>query len=285
MTGSVTIQLQLATNSVLAYKVDAVDFGTNLAAGEGLNAGLGAFSLSEIYATVDTVNMSSGTYEALLMDRLNSGDSLPIVYKEYSTFRKSGLTTNSHEVNCVVSSSSLDALYTVMQPGNHDVRGINTRVFQGVQSGDSACANAFFFNAFNGALSDLTGNLEYQYFVNSVPQSSIPLKTIDAAADLSMIGDRTTLKSAGHMITSLKDFQSGKAIFPCVLNNCESVKNVRSGYDARGSNSSITVKFRGITPPTANPASQTTADYSALVIAESSQIMHISGGRQIVIEY
>ena len=289
ITGSVVLQLQLATPSVLCYKEDgsANVFGTAYAGDSGKlgNAQLGDFSISDIHATCDTINMAGGNYEAMLMDRLNSGESLPIVYSEYSTFRKSGVNSTSHEVTCAVSSSSLDALYTVCQYSNYNERGINTRVLPGVGSNtDANTSNALYFDSFNSETKK-KGSMTYQYFVNSVPQSSVPCTVLDAAADLSLMGDRTHLSSQGHMVTSLHDFQKGKAIFPCVLKNCESVKNVRSGYDARGSNSSITVQLRGQVMPSANAGNQIPASISTLVIAESSQVMHINGGRQITIEY
>ena len=287
ITGSVVLQLQLGTNSVLCFKEDTEDFGTAYGATPAKlnNARAGTFSLSDIYATCDTINMASGAYESMLMDRLNAGESLPIVYSEYSTFRKSGITNTSHEVTCAVSSSSLDVLYTVCQYSNYDDNGINTRLLPGVSSSsDALSSNTLYFDSFNNA-TKTKGSMTYQYFINSVPQSSVPCTVLDAAADLSLLGDRTHLSSAGHMITSLHDFQKGKAIFPCVLKNCESIKNVRSGYDARGSNSSITVSIRGQVMPTADADEQIPDSISTLVIAECSQVMHINGGRQITIEY
>ena len=289
ITGSVVLQIQLATQAVLCYKEDGGSnvFGTAYGddAAKLASAKLGDFSLSDIHATCDTVNMGGGSYEAMLMDRLNSGESLPIVYPEYSTFRKSGITSTQHEVTCAVSSSSLDCLYTVCQYSNYNERGINTRALPGGgASTDANSSNALYFDSFNSATKK-KGSMTYQYFVNSVPQSSVPCTVLDAAADLSLINDRTHLSSQGHMITSLHDFQKGKAIFPCVLKNCESVKNIRSGYDARGSNSSITVQFRGQVMPVADTDDQIPAEISTLVIAESSQVMHVHGGRQITIEY
>ena len=87
------------------------------------------------------------------------------------------------------------------------------------------------------------------------------------------------------MITALADFQAGKAIFPCVLNSTESPNNVRSGLDLRGSNSSCVVQLTNLTVPTAAANAQIPDNFTALVISESSQVMHIGGGRQITIEY
>ena len=288
LTGTVTITIQLNTNAVLCYKEDSVAFGTayGSTAGKLANAQLGSFSLSEIYATCDTINMSNGTYEAMLFDRLNSGETLPLVYREYHTFRKSGVTSTSLEVQCAISASSLDCLYTVMQYGNYNEVGVNTRVLTGVAAnGDANTSNALYFGSFNGAATNTVGTLRYQYFINSVPQSSVPGTVLDAAADLSMIGNRTTLNSMGHMITALADFQAGKAIFPCVLNSTESPNNVRSGLDLRGSNSSCVVQLTNLTVPTAAANAQIPDNFTALVISESSQVMHIGGGRQITIEY
>ena len=288
LTGTVTITIQLNTNAVLCYKEDGTQFGTayGSTAGKLANAQLGSFSLSEIYATCDTINMSNGTYEAMLFDRLNSGETLPLVYREYHTFRKSGVTSTSLEVQCAISASSLDCLYTVMQYGNYNEVGVNTRVLTGVAAnGDANTSNALYFGSFNGAATNTVGTLRYQYFINSVPQSSVPGTVLDAAADLSMIGNRTTLHSMGHMITALADFQAGKAIFPCVLNSTESPNNVRSGLDLRGSNSSCVVQLTNLTVPTASANAQIPDNFTALVISESSQVMHIGGGRQITIEY
>jgi hypothetical protein len=185
-----------------------------------------------------------------------------------------------------VSGSSLDAMYTVMQYGNYNENGINTRAYAGVaNNSDANTSNQLYFDSFNGTATDLVGTMRYQYFINSVPQSSVPCTVLDAAADISLIGNRTTYASSGHMITALGDFQKGKAIFPCVLYNTESPSNIRSGLDLRGSNSSIVIKFTNQTPPNVDAATQVPADFSTLVISESSQIMHIGGGRQITVEY
>ena len=152
-------------------------------------------------------------------------------------------------------------------------------------AGDAHTSNQLFFTSGNGSNSHKVGGLKYQYFINNVPQASFMSNVLDAAADLCLIGDRTASTSSGHMITSLDDFQTGKTIFPCVLNMQENMSNVRTGYSCRGSNSSVSVNFTGLTMPTVAANLGIDGKISMLTVAECSQVMHIRGGRQLQIEY
>jgi hypothetical protein len=292
LTGSVTLMINFKSNACLTYmkKSDkAFDDGYITAQPDATTLALAqaSFKIDELYATIDTINMDSGLYEAMLLDQINRDEAIKMVYKEYLTFRKSNLEGSTAEHSISLSSSSVDVLYTVFQNTTYNTSGIPGHKYMVKAYADAYSSNQLFFTSCNGASKkkvDRSG-LKYQYFINNVPQSSFQSNVLDAAADLSILCDRTNFNSNGHMITSLSDFQTGKAIFPCVLNMQETPSFVRTGYSCRGSNSTCSISFTGLTMPTAESTKGIESKVSMLTVAECSQVMHIKGGRQLQIEY
>jgi hypothetical protein len=300
LTGSVTIVIQLATPSVLAFKKNGD--GTVLTdpfrdtPTEVAHAEAATFTLKNIHATCDTINMSNGLYEASILDQINRGEDLQIVYKEYHTFRKSSIASDAAEQTFSLSSSSIDCFYSVFQPGNHTSTGIPARAYAGVgNNSDGNTTSSLYFDSCNPDITSTSGvpvrartkrgKVSFQYFVNNVPQTAFPASSLDAAADLSLINNRLSQKSTGHMITTLHDWNFGKGIYPCVLNMQEVPQYVRTGYDARGSNSSCSVSFNQLLMPTEIASAGIVPSVSLLTIAEVSQVLHIQGGRQLSVEY
>lgn len=292
LTGSISIMITFKSDACLTFmKSSDKKFDDPFMTSAGNDATelaikAATYAVKGLYATIDTINMDSGLYEAMLLDQINRDEAIKMVYKEFLTFRKSNIDGSTAEHTLALSSSSVDVLYTVFQNSNFNTNGIPGYTYSGVSSlSDAACSNQLFFTSCNGASTSKVGGLKYQYFINNVPQSSFQSNVLDAAADLSLIGDRTTLQSNGHMITSLADFQTGKAIYPCILNMQENPSFVRTGYSCRGSNSSVSVSFTGLTAPSADDTRGIDGKVSMLTVAECSQVMHIKGGRQLQIEY
>ena len=294
LTGSVTIVIQFQTTAVLGFKTHGTtDLSTGYSfsdAGKKALAQAATYTVSNIHATCDTINMSSGLYEATMMQQIAAGNDLQMVYKEYHTFRKSNIASTSAEHTFSLSSSSIDVLYSVFQAGNYNATGIPTRKYDGAENTDAHTSNPFWFDSCcnNGSNSRATvkkGTSTYQYFVNNVPQTAYPASPLDAAADTVLLSNKVDQTSSGHLITNLLDWNHGKAVFPCVLHMTENPMSVRSGYDARGSNSSCSVNFNNLLMPSENPAKGVVANVSLVTIAEVSQVLHIKGGRQLLVEY
>ena len=92
-----------------------------------------------------------------------------------------------------------------------------------------------------------------------------------------------SLAGRGNMLTSLGDWNDGKAIFPLQLCMPGQPINVRVGYNSRGNNTQFSISITNQTMETLDLPSQRTASISTLVIAETSSEMRISGGRQVAI--
>lgn len=289
LTGSITLMIQFKSTACLTFMKTANDKFNDTYVDTAVTfdpLAAASYSLSELYATIDTINMDSGIYEAMLLDQINRDEAIKMVYKEYLTFRKSGLSGNTVENTMSLSSSSVDVLYTVFQHSSYNTPGMPGHNYSSdVAFSDNNCSNQLFFPSGNGTNTKKVDKLKYQYFVNNVPQSSFQSNVLDAAADLTLLCDRTSLTSSGCLITSLGDFQTGKAIYPCILNMQENPSFVRSGYSCRGSNSSVSVQFQGMTMPAADSTRGIDGKISMLTVAECSQVMHIKGGRQLQIEY
>ena len=283
ITGPITVRLTCAPNSVLAHLLQGANHGANLGVQGRANAATTIYQLIDVYATCDTVAIDP-MYEQLLLDRLSKEDFLPMNFKQYQTFSLHGTTGNSHTVRCALSAQSIDAGYAVFRDSNYQTRGIKTQLFTGVTLGDTSCANAFFFKSFNDADANV-GALRYNWRVGSVlyPQSEATL--MDAAFDLSYITDKTSPGSGGHMVTSLTHYQNGMCVIPLVLNMPGQPLHVTSGYDSRGNSTQIEFIVKGQTPPTADPATGTTAAISTMVVLESTCQMRISAGRQVSVQY
>ena len=295
LTGSVTIVIQFQTTAVLGFKTDSqADLATGYVltnATAKARAQAATFTISNIHATCDTINMNNGFYEATMLERINRGEDLQMVYKEYHTFRKSNIVSTSAEHTISLSSSSIDVLYSVFQPGNYTSTGIPTRRYIKAEAGtDAYTTNPFYFDSCCNDGSDSPavhkkGTTTFQYFVNNVPQTAYPASSLDAAADTVLLSDKISQKSSGHMITNLGDWNFGKGVYPCVLHMTENPTFIRSGYDARGSNSSCSVNFNNLLMPSVDAATGIVPNVSLLTIAEVSQVLHIKGGRQLLVEY
>ena len=85
------------------------------------------------------------------------------------------------------------------------------------------------------------------------------------------------------MITSLTDWNVGKAIVPLQLSMPGQPVNVKSGYNSRGNNTQFSVSLQGQVVPAANATSQVSAAISTLVIVETTAELRISGAKMIAV--
>ena len=284
LTGDISVRLTLASNAVLTYKEVSVNMPGNFSDPAARTAALNVtYAVSSIHATCQTVTLGD-TYEAMLMDRLSQEEFLSVFFKEYYTFALHSTTGTSHDVRFSLSASSIDRLYTVARDANYQTAGVKVRALPGAALTDANTSNFFHFKSFNSSNTQ-RGTMRYQYSVNNVQHPQYQADCLDAAHELTMISDSVGLTGRGNMITSLTDWNVGKAIIPLQLSMPGQPVNVKSGYNSRGNNTQFSVSLQGQVIPTADADAQVTTALSTLVICETTAEMRIGGARQIAIAY
>ena len=284
LVGDISVEIVFASTNVLAFKEGAVAIDQNFsdadARADALNT---TFSISNIFATIDTVTLSE-SYERMLADRLVAENSLMVRLKEYYSFSLKSTTGTSHDVRFSLSAGSVDALYTVCRDANYEVSGVRTRQYGGASLSDANCANFFKFLAYNDSTT-ARGSLRYQYDINSVKHPQYLADVLDAAHETIMLTNEHGLGARDTMVSSLTDFCDGKAIFPLILNMPGNPIAVSSGLNTRGANTQFSVSLQGQTLPAANAAAQVTAALSTYVLVETTATMMIQGAKSVAMSY
>ena len=286
LTGPITVRLTFASTAVLVPKENAVAIGTNLTADGDRNAAANlTYTASNIYATVDTVAMGDA-YEAMLMERLQTETYLPVNYKDYFSFSLTNQTGN-HTLRFSLSSSSIDTCMAVMRYSNYNTAGVIGRQMTGAQFSELTTPNHFYFHSFSAGVANKKkrGNLRYHWSVNNVRHPQYEADTMNAACDLSLLTDRTTMDKMGHSVTSFEHYQNGMFVIPLILNLPGQSLNVRSGFNSRGTNTNMEFEVQGLALPAANAATQVPADLSTFVVAQTTAQIRIGGNRQIAVDH
>ena len=284
ITSDCTIRISFAPTSVLAFKQSNVSIGGNFTnSASRAAAALLTYSVSNIHATIDTINLGPA-YEAMLRQRLQSEEFLPLNFKEYLAFNLHGTTGNAHSVKFSVSASSINKCYAVFRDSNCISSGIKTQLYQGVSNTDASCANAFFYKSFNDS-NDKIGSLRYHWTCANVRMPQYDATILDAAADLSLLEDQISTEGRGHMVTSLKQFNNGSCVLPLCLDLPGQGINVTSGWNSKGTSTQMSLEVSGQTPPTSAAASGVTASISTLVIVETTAQLRISGNSQVGVSF
>jgi hypothetical protein len=284
LTGDITIRLTLAPTSVLTFIEQGVAAGGNFSGGTSrTKAAALTYSASNIRATVDTISMGSA-YDAMLMQRLETEEFLPVNFRSYYTFSLHGSTSNAHSLRFSLSASSVDACYAVMRDGNYMSNGIKLQSYVGANLADAHCSNALFFKSFNSS-DTLRGDLRYKWTVANVSYPQFSADILDAAADVSLVTNQVHTHDRGHMITSLAKYGNGMCVIPLVLNLPGNDLNVSSGYNTKGGNVSFSFEVSGLTPPTVNATSQTSDQISTFVVAETTAQLRIMGMKSVVVSF
>lgn len=282
--GDISVELVFAPTSVLAYKEHGRALDQNFSdANAKANALNVTYSVSNLSASVHTVSFGE-TYDQLLLSRLVDENSLMVRYKEYYSFSLKGTQSTAHDLRFSLSASSVDALYLAMRDANYENSGIRTRQYSGAVQSDANCANAFKFLAFNDSTTK-RGSMRYNFEINSVKYGQFAADVLDACHEHQMLSDQHGYGARGTMISSLADFNDGKAVFPLVLNFPGQPISVQSGVNTRGSNSQFSVSVTGQTIPAANADAQTTASLSSYLLVETTATLHIQGAKSVVPVY
>jgi hypothetical protein len=282
--GDISVRLTLAPNSVLAYKEEVVAPGGNFTSNAARVAAQSiSYSVTSIHATIATCTLGA-MYETMLLDRLSQEEYLAINFKEYYTFGLHGTNSTAHDVRFSLSASSIDRIYTVCRDSNYQSAGIKTQAYTGATLSDSNCSNYLHFKSYNDSFTT-RGSLRYQYQVNNVQHPQFSADCLDAAHELLMVSDGHGNNGRGNMITSLQDWNNGKAIVPLQLSMPGQPVNVMAGYNSRGNNTQFSVSISGQTMPAANVDAQISGRISTLVIVETTAQLRISGAKQVSVSY
>ena len=284
LTGDISVRLTLASNAVLTYKEATVGMPGSFSGANARAAALNvSYSVANIHATCAVCTLGD-MYESLLLDRLTQEEFLSVNVKEYYTFSLHGTSSTAHDVRFSLSASSIDRIYTVMRDANYQTPGIRTREYPGAALTDANCSNFFFFKSFNSS-NTKTGALKYHHTVNNVRHPQYDGDCLDAAHELTMISDSQGLTGRGNMITTLTDWNQGKAIVPLQLQMPGQPVNVQSGYHSKGNTTQFSVSLSGLTLPAANATTQVSAALSTLVIVETTAQLRIQGAKQCAVAY
>ena len=277
--GDISVRITLAPNAVLTYKEATVAMPGSFTDAAARTAALNVtYNVSSIHATIQTVTMGD-FYERLLLERLTQEEFLPVNFKEYYTFSLHGTTGTAHDVRFSLSASSIDRLYTVCRDSNYQTAGVRTRQQSGATLTDANVSNYNFFQSFNST--DVArGTLRYQYSVNNVQHPQYQADCLDAAHELTMISDSIGLTGSGNMVTSLTDWNEGKAIIPLQLQMAGQPVSLMSGYSSRGNNTQFSVSLQGQVVATPDATAQITAAISTLVIVETTAQLRIAGAKR-----
>ncbi len=87
------------------------------------------------------------------------------------------------------------------------------------------------------------------------------------------------------MITSLPDWNDGKAIVPLQLQMAGQPVHLQTGYNSRGNNTQFSVSLQGQVVPTADADTQVTASISTLVVVDTTAQLRIAGAKQVSVAY
>ena len=285
LTGAITVRITFAPASVLAYKERTVAISNNLSANALAAAPTCTYSVSNLHCTIDTLQMGDA-YERMLLDRLSQEDFLPVNYKSYYSFVNANQTGSAHTVRFSVSSSSVNAIFAGMRSANHTTAGVRTRQYVNAATNrtDPNCSNALYFRAFNNETKK-RGNMRYTFTVNNVRYPQFDGDILNAAADLSLYTNQVHKHDAGHMVTSLDEYQNGKCVIPLILNLPGQALNIRSGFNSRGAQTNMEFEVKGLTPLTPDANSQTVGEISTFIAVQTTAQLRIAGSRQVATDH
>ena len=219
------VSIYLAPNTVLAN-----GNGSDTTANFTTTGGTGAtYALSQIYATIETVGMADGTYDAMVSQIMSRVGFLELPFKQYVSFRD-----GNANMRFSVATQSLDRLWLVHHNATHATQGgavlltgystdAATNFIDPKYSGEKYISNAFNF-AENAA------NAEYQLQLNGamIPQYRAKFEDMMQIARQSIEGS----PQDQHYLATMK---ANYAVF-CVRLNLQNSERLRqiSGLDTRG---------------------------------------------------
>ncbi len=282
--GDITLRIQLGGNNVLVGKQKGQAINADYTTPEAkANAQLQSYQVSDIKFSIEAVSMPP-EYEMMLMQELAQGP-LEVGYEEMYSFPLQNITGDSFENRFSVSTRSLNQCFAGVRDSNFQTTGIRAHLMDNVV-GDAIVSNAYRFRAYP----DPAKQLSWQYSVNNQKHPNYPADLIEACADTASVEDRMGVSGRGNLITSFESFKDGVCVVPLSLKHNAPTGGlpytaVASGLDTRSTNMSGTFEVRGMSTPTADPATGETAVRSSLVCAVTQPLLMINAGKSVAVSF
>ena len=280
LVGDIQLRLQFAGNNVLCGKQDGVSMTNNYTSADArTNAAQMTYSFSDIYFTVDAISMPP-EYEVMLQKAVMMAP-LEVDYEEAYSWNLNNITADAFENRFSLSSRSVNKLLAGVRDANYQTTGIRASALVG-NYGDALVSNYQRFRAYP----DPPKTLQWNYTLNGQLHPNYPAELLEAAADCAYVEDKCGVSGKGTLIGSTESFQDGMCVFPLrldlpVADNGHPASRLASGFDCRSTNSSMSFSVKGMSTPTADPASGETAVRSCIVAAITQPKLMISPGKSV----
>ena len=282
--GDITIRIQLGGNNVLVGKQDGQAINANYTTTAAAdNAKLMSYEVSDIKFSIEAVSMPPD-YEMMIMKQL-ANETLEVGYEEMYSFPLQNITGDSFENRWSVSTRCLNQVYSGIRDSNFQTTGIRAHLMDNVV-GDAIVSNAFRFRAYT----DPAKTWSAQYGINNQRHPNYPADLIEFCADTAAVEDRMGTSGRGNLITSFESYKDGVCVVPLSLKHNSPTGGLpytgfASGLDTRSTNMSGTYEVRGMSTPTAVPASGETAVRSALVCVVTQPLLLINPGKSCAVSF
>ena len=241
MLGSLVVTATLADNSIIIPYSVANSAFTNFSANETAVRGNIRYTMSNIYATIDCISLSS-LYDEMLMARLAQEDIL-INYKEVYTYTQENITTANATTRFSLATRCLDKVYSGLRNANHAEVGVPASAFVNASLA-TYVGNKFRLGVFDPNVAD--PQVTSQYSINNTPYPQYLQKTlVEGGADTTYAveNDDVGLKARGNLVGSLIDYNERYGVVPLRLDHPTGIvpeTRVSSGLSTLGVNMSAT---------------------------------------------
>ena len=277
MLGSLVMTGTLAGNDILV-PVGATSSDITLTSAEEAIAGGIKYSISEIYATIDCISLSS-LYDEMLMARL-AQDDIKINYKEVYSFTQEGLTSGSSTTRYSLATRSLDKVFGTYRRGDH------MSVGKEAYSLDDSIGDAYVANKFRYGIYDnvSTPAVKHQFSINNTPYPQYKADTLlEGLADTfyAVEDDDMGEKGRGNLVNSQIDYNDGRGVVALRLDHPCGMKpetRVASGLSTLGVNMAATWAVDGQT-------SLPSGGVASLVVCETTPQLVVGVGKMVSVNY
>ena len=269
--GQISIKMTLADNWVMSPIAENINqlAGAALATAQTLG-----YTLSNFYATIDSISINDGMYDSLLRSKLQRDGFLQINYDEYYSFSQEGLTGNSATIRYSLASQSINKIYTTLRASSYTTRGNAPDVL--TSANDIGSIQPAFCKFQSFATDYPPVNFKWNYNINGTMHPQYLASEMDALCSLAHTENKVFMDSPGNQVFSFLDFRASKFCAAIRLNHPidgETRNCYVSGIDSRGLNSALTFTCSGMSLPAGG------ATIYSLVNTTSS--IRVGPGRQI----
>ena len=293
--GSIGIRATFSPNSVLVPKQTAVNVGSNFTSADAItNARECSYQVSNMYMTVDTVSLPQ-LYTDFLKERLEGGG-LKYNYPEHYSFQLDGIagnTTNSSTaLRFALSSGCLTGCWGTYQDQNANGQvGLPAHSLPNAAGVSALTANCLRFRSYSGQTKK-AGPATFEWVVNSVRYPQWKSSWFDGLAAVAYTQDKVDHNTEGTLITSAESYNSGKFVFPLMLNlpAGRNPSSIMASMNSRGINSQMVFQSGQQTIPVdssiADPLDlNDSGTASCFVVASTLSQLRINLGRDLQVIY